>query len=120
MGVCDYKVFWRIWDIKWNAKGVTYADVFKRTEKEYCAYNFEYADTAMLIRHFNDHEQECLKLIEKKLAQPAYDQCLKAGHIFNLLEARGVISVTERASYIAKIRNLARKCCEEWVAGMLS
>jgi glycyl-tRNA synthetase alpha chain len=106
-----------IWDIKWNAKGVTYADVFKRTEKEYCAYNFEHADTEMLIRHFNDHEQECLKLIDKKLAQPAYDQCLKAGHIFNLLEARGVISVTERASYIAKIRNLARKCCEEWVAG---
>lgn len=109
-----------IWDIKWNDKGVTYADVFKRNEIEYSKYNFELADTDMLIRHFNDHEQECLKLLDKKLAQPAYDQCLKAGHIFNLLEARGVISVTERASYIAKIRNLARRCCEMWVAGIES
>jgi glycyl-tRNA synthetase alpha chain len=102
-----------MWDLKWN-KDVTYADVFKRTEIEYSKYNFEAADTAMLQQHFSNHEKECIQLLEKGLAQPAYDQCLKAAHIFNLLEARGVISVTERASYIGKIRNITRKCCELW------
>lgn len=106
-----------VWDLKWNKEGVTYGDVFKRAEIEYSAYNFEHADTEMLLRHFDDHEKECVKLLEKKLAQPAYDQCLKAGHIFNILEARGVISVTERASFIARIRNISRKCCEAWVSG---
>lgn len=106
-----------VWDLKWNKQGITYADIFKRTEIEYCKYNFEAADTEMLTKHFNDHEAECQKLLVKGLVQPAYDQCLKAAHIFNLLEARGVISVTERASYIAKIRNITRKCCELWVKG---
>lgn len=106
-----------VWDLKWNDKGVTYADVFKRSEIEYCKYNFEAADTEMLQSHFINHEKECAQLLDKGLAQPAYDQCLKAAHIFNLLEARGVISVTERASYIGKIRNITRKCCELWKQG---
>ena len=69
------------------------------------------------MRHFADAEQECAALLEKKLALPAYDQCIKASHLFNLLDARGVISVTERASYIARVRTLAKGCCEAWVAG---
>lgn len=106
-----------IWDLKWNKEGVSYGEVFKRTEIEYSAYNFEYADTDMLLRHFDDHEKECMILLEKKLAQPAYDQCLKSSHIFNLLEARGILSVTERASFIARIRNMSRQCCEAWLSG---
>lgn len=104
-----------ILDIKWNKQGLKYSDIFLRNEKDYSAYNFEHADTAMLLRHFEDHEKECNNLVAVKLAQPAYDQCLKAAHIFNLLEARGVISVTERVSYINRIRNLARQCCQTWV-----
>ena len=106
-----------VWDLKWNDRGVTYADVFKRSEIQYCKYNFEAADTQMLLTNFNSHEKECERLLALDLAQPAYDQCLKAAHIFNLLEARGVISVTERTSFISRIRNITRKCCEMWVAG---
>jgi len=104
-----------ILDIKWNKQGLKYGEVFLRNEKEYSAYNFEHADVAMLLRHFEDHEKECGNLVQANLAQPAYDQCLKAAHIFNLLEARGVISVTERVGYINRIRNLARQCCQAWV-----
>ena len=74
-------------------------------------------DTAMLGRHFADAEAECAALLRRKLALPAYDQCIKASHLFNLLDARGVISVTERASYIGRVRALAKACCEAWVAG---
>jgi len=79
-----------MFDIDWNGAGVTYGDVFLRAEKEYSAYNFEYADTAALTRHFSDAEAECARLLERKLALPAYDQCIKASHCFNLLDARGV------------------------------
>ena len=96
---------------------MTYGDVFLRAEREYSAYNFEFADTAMLSRHFADAEAECAALLDRKLALPAYDQCIKASHLFNLLDARGVISVTERASYIGRVRALAKGCCEAWVAG---
>jgi glycyl-tRNA synthetase alpha chain len=102
-----------VWDLKWNDKGVTYADVFKHSEIEYCKYNFEYADVENLQRTFESAEKECQQLLEKGLVYPAYDQCLKAAHAFNLLEARGVISVTERASFIAKVRNITRKCCQQ-------
>ncbi len=104
-----------IFDISWNDRGVKYKDIFLANEIEYSGYNFKYADTSLLLRHFIDHEQECQNLLKHNLAQPAYDQCLKAGHIFNLLNARGVISVTERASYISRIRNLARECCQLWL-----
>ena len=106
-----------VYDLDFNGAGVTYGDVFLRAEKEYSAHNFEYADTSMLSRHFSDAEKECSALLERHLALPAYDQCIKASHLFNLLDARGVISVTERASYIGRVRALAKGCCEAWVAG---
>ncbi|MGI4954723.1 MAG: glycine--tRNA ligase subunit alpha, partial [Janthinobacterium lividum] len=75
------------------------------------------ADTALLSRHFVDAEAECSALLAARLALPAYDQCIKASHLFNLLDARGVISVTERASYIGRVRTLAKGCCEAYLAG---
>jgi len=96
---------------------VTYGQVFKRAEREFSAYNFELADTARLVGHFADAEQECRRLIDHELALPAYDQCLKASHLFNLLDARGAISVTERAAYILRVRALANACCQAWLAG---
>ena len=107
----------RVYDLDFNGAGVTYGDVFLRAEREYSAHNFEHADTAMLARHFDDAERECAALVARGLALPAYDQCVKASHLFNLLDARGVISVTERASFIARVRGLARRCCEAWLAG---
>ena len=106
-----------VYDLDFNGQGVSYGDVFLRAERDYSAYNFEVADTEMLARHFVDAERECGKLLDAKLAQPAYDQCIKASHLFNLLDARGVISVTERAAYIGRVRTLARGCCEAWLAG---
>jgi glycyl-tRNA synthetase alpha chain len=106
-----------VYDLDFNGAGVTYGDVFLRAEREYSAYNFAHADTTMLAQHFVDAERECAALLAEKLALPAYDQCIKASHLFNLLDARGVISVAERAGYIARVRALARACCEAWVAG---
>jgi glycyl-tRNA synthetase alpha chain len=106
----------RVYDLDFNGRGVTYGDVFLRAEREYSGYNFEYADTALLTRHFHDAEQECGALLAKGVPLPAYDQCLKASHLFNLLDASGVISVTERASYIGRVRALAKGCCEGWLA----
>ncbi len=104
---------------------VTYGDVFKQAEEEYSRHNFEYADTEMLIRHFEDAEKECRALLAKGAAAspdgrhlcvlPAYDQCIKASHRFNLLDARGVISVTERQSYILRVRELAKACGAAWL-----
>jgi glycyl-tRNA synthetase alpha chain len=96
---------------------ITYRDVFLRAEREFSAYNFERANTAKLFEHFRDAELESQQLVAAGLALPAYDQTLKASHLFNLLDARGVISVTERASYIARVRALAKACCEAWLAG---
>ncbi|MGM0561327.1 MAG: glycine--tRNA ligase subunit alpha [Pseudomonadota bacterium] len=95
--------------------GKCYGDVFLQAEREFSAYNFEHADTARLFQHFADAEAECALLLKQKLALPAYDQCMKASHLFNLLDARGVISVTERQAYIGKVRALAKGCCEVWV-----
>ena len=96
--------------------GKTYGDIFKRAEVEFSGWNFERADTDMLLRHFRDAEMECGRLLglETPLALPAYDQCMKASHLFNMLDARGVISVTERAAYIGRVRHLAKGCCEAW------
>ncbi len=105
-----------VYDLDFNGAGVTYGHVFKRAEIEYSAHNFEFADTDVLLRHFEDAEVECQKLLKHNLALPAYDQCIKASHRFNLLDARGVISVTERAAYIARVRALAKACCEAWLA----
>ncbi|MEZ5690191.1 MAG: glycine--tRNA ligase subunit alpha [Rickettsiales bacterium] len=104
-----------VYDIDFNGAGISYGDVFLRAEKEFSAYNLEYADTDILLRHFEDCEKECESLLAKNLPLPAYDQCIKASHYFNLLDARGVISVTERAAYIGKVRSLAKGCCEKYV-----
>jgi glycyl-tRNA synthetase alpha chain len=95
--------------------GVKYGDVFLEAEREYSAHNFEVADTGMLLRHFTDAETECKALLAANLPLPAYDQCLKASHRFNLLDARGAISVAERQAYIGRVRALAKACCEEWL-----
>jgi glycyl-tRNA synthetase alpha chain len=94
---------------------ITYGDVFLRNEQEFSAYNFERANVPKLFEHFRDAEAECNALLEAGLPLPAYDQCMKASHLFNLLDARGVISVTERASYIGRVRALAKGCCEGWL-----
>ncbi len=106
-----------------GAQKVTYGDVFLQAEQEYSRYNFDAADTEMLFRHFKDAEEECKRLLKigvkgerNELALPAYDQCIKASHVFNLLDARGVISVTERQSYILRVRELAKACGEAWLA----
>jgi glycyl-tRNA synthetase alpha chain len=104
-----------VYDLDFNGDGVKYGDIFLQAEREYSAHNFEHANAEMLTRHFQDTEAECQSLIEAKLALPAYDQCLKASHLFNLLDARGVISVTERQAYIGRVRNLAKACCEGWL-----
>jgi len=110
-----------IFDLDYNgASGsgrITYRQVFERAEREFSAYNFEFADTSRLVAHFTDAEAECRVLVERGLALPAYDQCLKASHLFNLLDARGAVSVTERAAYILRVRALANACCEAWLAG---
>jgi glycyl-tRNA synthetase alpha chain len=105
-----------VYDLAWNDAGVTYGDIYLRGEKEFSAYNFEHADTDKLFQHFADAELECDALVAKGLALPAYDQCMKASHLFNLLDARGVISVTERAAYIGRVRALTKACCETWLA----
>ncbi len=110
----------RVYDLDFNGAGVRYGDVFLRAEREYSAYNFERSNPAALVRHFADAERECASLVAADpvpLALPAYDQCIKASHLFNLLDARGAISVTERAAYIARVRALAKACCEAWLAG---
>ncbi|MEE8371292.1 MAG: glycine--tRNA ligase subunit alpha [Sphingomonadales bacterium] len=104
-----------VYDLDFNWSGVSYGDVFLENEKQFSAYNFDHADTDMLLRHFADAEKECASLLSAGLALPAYDQCIKASHIFNLLDARGVISVTERAAYIGRVRVLATNCCGLWL-----
>jgi glycyl-tRNA synthetase alpha chain len=113
-----------IYDLDWNGRpkgagGMTYGDVFLRAEREFSAFNFEASDPDILFRQFEDAEKVCARLLNHQpaLALPAYDQCLKASHVFNLLDARGVISVTERQAYIARVRALAKGCCEAWLAG---
>ena len=104
-----------VYDLDFNGQGVRYGDVFLQAEREYSAFNFEVADTELLFRHFADAERHCRVILERSLPLPAYDQCLKASHLFNLLDARGVISVTERAAYIGRVRALAKACAEAWL-----
>jgi glycyl-tRNA synthetase alpha chain len=123
-----------VYDLNFNGREgtekVTYGDVFLQAEQEYSRFNFEFADTATLLRHFDDAEAECMALLKAgapalssfsegagkhRLVLPAYDQCIKASHCFNLLDARGVISVTERQSYILRVRNLAKACGEAFL-----
>jgi len=105
-----------VFDLDWNNEGVKYKDVFLQAEKEFSAYNFEFANTETLLKNFESTEAECKFLLDKKLSLPAYDQCLKASHIFNLLDARGVIGVAERTGYINRIRELAKGCGALWLS----
>ncbi len=119
-----------VMDMPFNAPSapipLTYGDVFRQTEREYSRWNFDQADTETLLRHFEDAEAECRRTIEAPatdpktgreiaMAHPAYDQCIKASHIFNLLDARGVISPTERQAYIARVRALAKLCADAFL-----
>jgi glycyl-tRNA synthetase alpha chain len=105
-----------VFDLDWNNEGIKYKEVFFQAEKEFSAYNFEFANTDKLLQNFENTENECKSLLEKKLSLPAYDQCLKASHIFNLLDARGVIGVAERTGYITRIRELAKGCGALWLS----
>lgn len=103
-----------VYDLKWNDK-ITYRDVYHANEVQYSAHNFEHADTDMLFKLFDMYEKECISINEKGLPLPAYDYCLKCSHTFNLLDARSAISVTERTGYIARVRNLAKLCAENYL-----
>ena len=105
-----------VFDIDWNDSGVKYRDVYLQSEKEFSAYNFDHANTESLLKNFEIAEKECKALLEQQLALPAYDQCLKASHIFNLLDSRGVIAVTERTGYINRLRDLAKGSGSVWLA----
>ena len=105
---------------------LTYGDIFREAEAEYARWNFDVADTGMLLRHFDDAEAECARILAQPdedprtgrrivMALPAYDQCIKASHLFNLLDARGVISVTERQAYIGRVRALSKMCADAYV-----
>ena len=104
-----------VFDLIWNNNGIKYKDIFYQAEKEYSAYNFEFANTERLIKNFEIAELECKSLLERKLSLPAYDQCLKASHIFNLLDARGVIGVAQRTEFISRIRELAKGSGQGWL-----
>ena len=104
-----------VYDLDWGG-GIKYGDVHHQTEVEFSTYNFEEADTGMMLQLFDMFEKECIRLAEKALVFPAYDYVLKCSHSFNMLDARGAISVTERAHYIGRVRNLAKLCAEAYVA----
>ena len=104
-----------VFDLVWNDDGILYRDVFYQSEKEFSEYNFDYANTENLFKIFDMLESEAKSLIEKKISLPAYDQCLKSSHVFNLLDARGVISVAQRAEYIGRIRDLTKEIGKIWI-----
>ncbi len=104
-----------VFDLLWNNEGIKYKDVFHQAEKEFSAYNFEHANTDNLFKIFDMLELEAKSLTEKKISLPAYDQCLKASHVFNILDARGVISVAQRAEYIGRIRDITKGVAEVWL-----
>ena len=104
-----------VFDLLWNDSGVKYKDVFYQSEKEFSAYNFEHANTDFLFKIFEMVETECKSLLDKKLSLPAYDQCLKASHVFNLLDSRGAIGVAQRAGYISRIRDLVKRAGSVWL-----
>ena len=104
-----------VYDLIWNNQGVEYREVFLQAEKEFSAYNFEHANIKNLFRIFDMLENEAKLLVEKRLSLPAYDQCLKASHVFNLLDARGAISVAQRAEYIGRIREITKLVAAIWI-----
>ena len=103
-----------VYDLIWNNQGIEYREVFHQSEKEFSAYNFDYANIENLFKMFDMFENEAKSLVEKKVSLPAYDQCLKASHVFNILDARGAISVAQRAEYIARIREITKLAAAIW------
>jgi glycyl-tRNA synthetase alpha chain len=104
-----------VYDLRFNDHGVSYGDVFLKNEQEHSKYNFEIADTAQLFKGFEHAEAEAKRCIEANIPLAAYDQAIEASHLFNLLQARGVISVQERASYMGRVRDLAKGSCQAWM-----
>jgi glycyl-tRNA synthetase alpha chain len=104
-------------DLEW-APGVTWGEIYRESERQWSTYNFEEAPVDVLVRRFEEDEEECLRLVERGLPLPAYDQVLKCSHVFNLLDARGAISVTERAAYIGRVRNLARRVAQLYLESL--
>lgn len=104
-----------VYDLEW-VDDITYGDVHHRSEVEWSKYNFEQADVAKLYEHFDFYEAECFRLLKAELVLPAYDQTLKCSHVFNLLDARGAISVTERTHFIARVRAMARACAQAFLS----
>lgn len=107
-----------VFDLEWG-HGVKYREVHHRTEVEFSKYNFEHADVPMHFKLFETYEGECKRLLELGLARPAYDYCMKSSHAFNVLDARGAISVSERQAYIGRVRALARGCAKVYLEGTL-
>ena len=107
-----------VYDLAWNAEGIKYGDVFLQNEKEQSAYNFEKSNPNILIKNFEELEQLSAKLIEDNLVLPAYEQCIKASHIFNLIDASGVIGVNERADYIGRVRAMVKACADLYLNSM--
>jgi glycyl-tRNA synthetase alpha chain len=103
-----------VYDLVWSGD-ITYGDVYQENEAQFSRYNFETADTELLFSHFSDFEQECENCLANELPLPGYDYVLKCSHAFNLLDSRGVISVTDRTVYIGRVRNLARRCAEMYL-----
>ena len=104
-----------VYDLIWNNENIEYREVFYQSEKEFSAYNFDYANTENLFKMFDMFEGEAISLIKKKISLPAYDQCLKASHVFNILDARGAISVAQRAEYIGRIREITKSAAAIWI-----
>ena len=104
-----------VYNLIWNNEGLEYREVFYQSEKEFSAYNFEHANTENLFKMFDMYETEAKYLVEKKISLPAYDQCLKASHVFNILDARGAVSVAQRAEYIGKIREITKLAAAIWI-----
>ena len=105
-----------VFEIAWDDKGTRYSDLFLENEVQFSEFNYKAVSSDLLFSNFNKYERDCLKLIKKELTLPAYEYCIKASHIFNLLDSRALISVSERQAYILKVRNLAKLCCESWIS----
>ena len=104
-----------VFDLLWNKEGINYKDIHYRSEKEFSKYNFDLADTENLLKIFNTLEEESKRLIDANLPLPAYDQTLKASHVFNILDARGVISIAQRSEFISRIRELVKGVGKKWL-----
>ena len=107
-----------IFELKWNDKGVLYNDICLKNEVDQSYYNFNYSNVENLKQSFSNSETEAIDLIKNRLVYPSYEKCIKASHYFNLLDARGVLSVSERPEYIKRVRDITKLCCDEYVLNL--